>query len=315
MLPDEVDMPTAVVTVFGGTGFLGSAIVRKLLGQGAHVRVAARRPERLQPSEHPERLTTLQTDVRDVVSVAAALDGCQAVVNAVGLYVESGADTFKAVHVRAAENVARLAAKAGIERLVHLSGIGASAGSCSSYVRARADGEHRVSDSFRDATIMRASVLFGPGDSFLSTIDGITRLSPVFPLFGNGDTRMQPVYVGDVAEAVARALEDSTTRARICELGGPRVYTYREIIECVLDYRGRRRVLMPVPFGIWTIQAKLLAIIPNAPLTKDQVILMRNDNVVGEGVVTLEDLGITARSIEAMLPVCFRQSPGAAQSR
>ncbi len=315
MLPDEVDMPEAMITVFGGTGFLGSAIVRTLLRQGAHVRVAARRPERLQPSEHPERLTALQTDVTDVASVAAALDGCQAVVNAVGLYVERGADTFEAVHVRAAENVARLATQAGVEQLVHVSGIGASAGSSSSYVRARADGEQRVRDSFGDASILRPSVLFGPGDSFLSTIDVISRLSPVFPLFGDGDTRLQPVYVDDVAQAVARVLEDSTTRARICELGGPRIYTYREIIECVLDYRRRRRVLMPVPFGIWTVQAKLLAVVPNAPLTEDQVILMREDNVVGEGVVTLKDLGVTARSIEDMLPVCFRHVPGAGENR
>jgi len=182
-------------------------------------------------------------------------------------------------------------------------------------VRARADGEQRVRNCFGDAAILRPSVLFGPGDSFLSTIDGISRLSPVFPLFGNGDTRMQPVYVDDVAQAVARVLEDSTTCARICELGGPRIYTYREIIECVLDYRRRWRVLMPVPFGIWTVQAKLLAVVPNAPITEDQVILMRDDNVVGEGVVTLKDLGVTARSIEDMLPVCFRQGPGAAENR
>ncbi len=308
-------MPEAVITVFGGTGFLGSAIVRTLLQRGARVRIAARRPERLHPSEHPERLTTLQADITDVASVAAALDGCRAVVNAVGLYVEHGADTFEAVHVRAAGNVARLAAQAGVEQLVHVSGIGASADSSSSYVRARADGERRVSDSFGDASILRPSVLFGPGDSFLSTIDGISRLSPIFPLFGDGGTRMQPVYVDDVAEAVARVLEDSTTRARICELGGPRIYTYREIIECVLDYRRRRRVLMPVPFGIWIAQAKLLAVVPSAPLTVDQVILMRDDNVVDEGMMTLKDLGVTARSIEDMLPVCFRQDAGAAENR
>lgn len=296
-------MPAAVITVFGGTGFLGSAIIRTLLRRGTRVRVATRRPERMQSADHPESVIAVQADVRDEASVEAALEGSRAVVNAVGLYVEKGADTFESVHVRGAANVARLAARAGVKRLAHISGIGASTASSSSYVRARADGERLVNESFRDATIVRPSVLFGPGDSFLSTIDGISRLSPVFPLFGSGDTRMQPVFVDDVAEAVARILEDSATR--VSELGGPRVYTYREIIEAVLDYRSRRRVLLPIPLRLWTLQAKLLALLPNPPLTEDQVVLMRDDNVVGEGVVTFDDLGIAPRDLEALLPLCF----------
>ncbi len=304
-------MPAEVITVFGGTGFLGSAIVRTLLRRGTSVRVATRRPERMQSADHPEPVMAVQADVRDEASVEAALEGSRAVVNAVGLYVEKGADTFESVHVRGAANVARLAARAGVERLAHVSGIGASATSSSSYVRARADGERVVNESFRDATIVRPSVLFGPGDSFLSTIDGISRLSPVFPLFGSGDTRMQPVFVDDVAEAVARMLEDSATRAHVSELGGPRVHTYREIIEAVLDYRGRRRMLLPIPFTMWALQAKLLALVPNPPLTEDQVVLMRDDNIVGKDVVTLEDLGITPRDLKALLPLCFGQEPGA----
>jgi NADH dehydrogenase len=299
-----------VITVFGGTGFLGSAIVRTLLRQGSSVRVATRHPEREQTSDHPESVMAVQADVRDEASVEAALEGSRAVVNAVGLYVEKGADTFESVHVHGAGNVARLAARVGVERLVHVSGIGASTPSSSSYVRARAGGERIVNESYPDATIVRPSVLFGPGDSFLSAIDGISRLSPVFPLFGSGDTRMQPVFVEDVAEAVARILEDSATRARISELGGPRVYSYREIIEAVLHYRGRRRVLLPIPFGIWTLQARLLALMPDPPLTEDQVVLMRDDNVVGKGVATLDDLGIMPGNLETLLPLCFGQEPG-----
>ncbi len=299
-----------MITVFGGTGFLGSAIVRTLLRQGSSVRVATRHPEREQTSDHPESVVAVQADVRDEASVEAALEGSRAVVNAVGLYVEKGADTFESVHVHGAGNVARLAARVGVQRLAHVSGIGASTASSSSYVRARADGERIVTESYPDATIVRPSVLFGPGDSFLSAIDGLSRLSPVFPLFGRGDTRMQPVFVDDVAEAVARILEGSATSARISELGGPRVYTYREIIEAVLHYRGRRRVLLPIPFRLWTLQARLLALMPDPPLTEDQVALMRDDNVVGKGVVTLEDLGIMPRDLEALLPLCFGRKPG-----
>ena len=298
-------MPATVVTVFGGTGFLGSAIVRTLLGQGRSVRVAARHPARFQASDHPGPVTTIRADVRDDASVEAALEGAHAAVNTIGLYVEKGADTFASVHVRGAENVARLAARAGVERLVHVSGIGASSASPSPYVRARAEGERVVGERFAEATIVRPSVLFGPGDNFLAAIDGISRLSPVFPLFGIGDTRMQPVHVDDVAEAVARMIADPATRATVCELGGARVHTYREIIKAVLDFRGRRCVLLPVPFAVWTLQARLLSIVPNPPLTEDQVVLMRDDNVVGEGVVTFADLGMSPGDLVALLPQCL----------
>jgi len=304
-------MPAAVVTVFGGSGFLGSAIVRTLVTLGAHVRIGVRRPSRARPVDDADSVTALQADVRDEASVAAALEGSRAVVNAAGLYVEKGADTFQSVHVRGAANVARLAARAGVERLAHISGIGTSSASLSSYVRARADGEHAVREAFHDATIVRPSVLFGPGDAFLSTVDAITQSSPVFPLFGNGDTRMQPVFVDDVAEAVARMLVDPATRAEVSELGGPRVFTYREIIEALLAYRGRRRVLLPVPFAMWTLQAKLLALLPNPPLTEDQVMLMRDANVVGDGVIIFEHLGIVPGDLVALLPLCLGAKPGA----
>lgn len=298
-------MPATLVTVFGGTGFLGSVIVSTLLERGHGVRVATRRGGRARPAPESGSLQAVHADIRDAGSVEAALDGAWAAVNCVGLYVERGADTFTSVHVQGAATVARIAARAGVERVVHISGIGIDPASPSAYVRARADGERLVRENFPDATFVRPSVLFGHGDALLGAIDAITRFSPVFPLFGSGATRLQPVYVGDVAGAVARILDDDTSRAAVCELGGERVLTYREIVEAVLAYRGRRRLLLPVPFGLWALQAKLLSVLPNPPLTEDQVALMRDDNVVGEGSVTLQDLAITPGNLESLLPLCL----------
>ncbi len=191
------------VTVFGGTGFLGRAIVARLLEGNATVRIAARHPERIRIATPAEGLQLLRTDVRDVVSVARAVAGAQSAVNAVGLYLESRRETFDAVHVKGAGNVAEQAANAGVKTLVHVSGIGADAASPSKYVRARAEGERAALRGFGGTVIVRPSVLFGPGDAFLNTIDSITRAAPVFPLFGNGNTRLQPVYVGDAADGIA----------------------------------------------------------------------------------------------------------------
>lgn len=299
------EMSGLQVTVFGATGFLGRSVTARLLDAGMSVRIAARHPERLRFHAPDTRVALVQTDVRDPASVATAVEGAQAVVNAVGLYLESGAETFDAIHVQGARTVAETAARFGVKKLVHVSGIGASAASASKYVRARANGERVVRERFAGAVILRPSVLFGPGDAFLNTIDTITRAAPVFPLFGWGETRMQPVYVGDVADAVFRCIDGDAACGRICELGGPRIYTYRQVVELVLRFRRRKRPLLPVPFAVWWAQAKLLSLLPSPPLTEDQVALMRDDNVVGEGVVTLEDLGAAGHELETMLPQCL----------
>ncbi len=301
----RLDMAADLVTVFGGTGFLGREIVSRLAAQGTSVRIAARNPNRIRGDEPGERVSTVRADVCDDTSVAAAVAGAGSVINAVGLYVERGVETFDAVHIAGAARVARLAARAGVRRLVHVSGIGASVGSASRYVRARAEGERRVREHFEGATIVRPSVLFGPGDSLLASIDAITRAAPVFPLFGRGLTRLQPVYVGDVADALVRVLALPETGGRICELGGPDIFTYRELIDAVLNYRGRRRWLLPIPYSIWTVLAHLLSVLPSPPLTVDQVILMRDDNVVGGGVVTLADLVPTPHSLQPLIASCL----------
>ena len=241
-------------------------------------------------------------DVRDGATVAQAVRDSDAVVNAVGLYVEQGEATFQAVHVDGAREVARAAREAGIWRLVHISGIGADVNSESSYVRSRALGERAVREACPEAIILRPSVLFGQGDALFRSLAAITRISPVFPLFGDGSTRLQPVFVGDVAEAVVKAVGSPSTRGKVYELGGPRVYRYKELVELVLctpeakEGPGSGAVLcLGVP-------SSLLGLLPNPPLTRDQVILMKRDNVVSDTALTFADLSITPRTVEAALP-------------
>ncbi len=286
------------VAVLGGTGYLGSACVRKLMAAGWEVRVVCRRP-----GQSSAGCETAVADVRDAAALASAFEGVRAVVNAVGLYVQHGDETFEAVHVRGAANAGAAAGKAGAERLVHVSGIGADARSRSAYVRARAEGEQAARAAFAGADIVRPSVLFGPGDGFLGSLDALTRFAPVVPLFGDGTTRLQPVFVDDVAAAVAAILEADP--GRVYELGGPRALSYREIVALVLAFRHRRRVLMPVAFPLWEGLARVAAALPSPPLTTDQLALLREHNEVGEGVATFADLGIAPRDLEALLGRCL----------
>ncbi len=294
-------MATDLVTVFGGTGFLGRAIVKRLRRANRRVRVASRHPA----AEPAEGVEQVQADIRDEAAVGAAVVGAGAVVNAVALYVEKGHETFDAVHVQGAVNLARQAKHHGLQALVHISGIGADPTSSSPYVRARAEGEQRVKKAFERATLLRPSVLFGPNDAFLRTLDDLTRLLPVVPLFGTGETRLQPVYVGDVAEAVAAALDQPDAAGKTYELGGAEAYTYRTLLAHVLRYRTRRRVLLPVPFSLWEAMARLMSVLPAAPVTRDQIALMRQDNVVSPNAASFTDLGITPRTLTELLSRCL----------
>ncbi len=297
-------MTPMIATLFGGTGFLGGHIAARLSQAGATVRVAVRNPENAGRDQGPGpgEVVPLRADVRDEAAVAAAVAGAGAVINAVGLYLEQGGATFQAVHVEGAGRVARAAAAAGVPRLVHISGIGAEPRSPSAYVRARAAGEAAVRAAFGGATILRPSVLFGPGDAFFNTLAGLARTSPVLPLFGRGQTRLQPVYVGDVAEAVARALTDATAPGRTFELGGPETYSYRELLIVTLVQINRRRLLLPLPFPLWHGLARVAALLSSPPLTRDQVILMEQDNVVSPDAYGFAELGIEARPVEEILP-------------
>jgi NADH dehydrogenase len=298
------------VTVFGGSGFLGRRIVRHLAAGGARVRIAVRRPERaafLARFGRPGQITPVHADVWDAATVAPALDAADAVVNTVGHYVERRGVSFEAIHGQGARQVADAATAAGVRRLVHISGIGADPASASSYVRARAAGERLVRAAFPAATILRPSVMFGPGD-FLNRLARLARVMPAMPLFGSGEVKLQPVYVEDVAAAVAAALATPEAAGKLYELGGPRVYSYRALVQLVLDLTRRRRLLLPVPYGLWTALAALMAPLPQRPISRDQVKLMEQDNVVSPDALGFADLGISATPLEAVAPSYLRRA-------
>lgn len=298
-------MASGAVVVFGGTGFLGRRIVARLRRDYDEVRAAARHAFPVSQAAADDvsgRVVSRRASILDEAATSAATSGCCAVVNAVGLYAEEGEATFRSVHVDGAERLARIATGAGVARLIHVSGIGADPRSRSGYVRARAEGEARAKAAFPGATILRPSVMFGPGDSFLNALDRITRLAPAIPLFGDGGMRLQPVFVDDVAEAVARALRDPATQGKTIELGGPEALTYRAIIERLLAHKGRRRALVPLPFPAWRALARLGSVLPRPPITTAQVVLMSKDNVVDPAGLTLEDLGIRPRSLQEIMP-------------
>lgn len=296
-----------LVTIYGGSGFVGRHIVRALARRGWRVRIAVRRPDlagHLQPLGTVGQIMAVQANLRYPDSVRAAAEGADAVVNCVGILFESGRQKFDAVQAEGAKAVARAAADVGA-RLVHLSAIGADAKSASIYSRTKAAGEAAVQAADPAATILRPSIIFGPEDDFFNRFAGLARFMPALPLVGGGETRFQPVFVGDVAEVVARAL-DGARQGRTLELGGPAVKTFRELLEYVLEVTGRSRLLLPLPFGLATLQAKVLQFAPRPMLTPDQVELLKVDNIVSEAAKaegrTLEGLGVSPTAMEAVVP-------------
>ena len=295
----------ATVVVFGGTGFLGRRLVEHLTTEGATVRVAVRHPDQARSILRAAGLNKIDVfgaDVRDPASVAAALAGAGAVVNAVSAYVEKGGVTFEAVHVQGAETVARESVAGGIARLMHISGIGADPDSGSPYIAARGRGELMVKQAFPGATIIRPGAMFGRGDALFGAVADMARLLPVLPLIGGGRMRLQPVFVEDVAEAVASSLADPGTAARIYELAGPKVYALRDLFEYTLRLIGKRRLLVPIPFILGEIQARLLELLPYPPLTTGQVDLLKLDSVASGLRPGFTELNIRPKSIEEIVP-------------
>ncbi len=301
-------MSIRVVTVFGGTGFLGRGVVRHLRNHELSVRIASRHPDRgrgLFGSDDPQ-LQSVEADIHDRHAVADALAGAYGVVNAVSLYVEHGRETFHSVHVEAAQRMAAQAQRAGVERLAHVSGIGADAASSSLYIRKRGEGELAVRAAFADALLIRPAVMFGPNDAFLTTILALLRRLPIYPMFGRGLTRLQPADVEDVAEAIARGLQRTEMRAITFECGGPRVYSYEELLKTVAREAGLKPILMPFPFAAWHALTWIAEMLPSPPLTRNQVELMQLDTVASPNMPGFGELGISPHSVEDTLRQMLR---------
>jgi uncharacterized protein YbjT (DUF2867 family) len=303
----------SVATVFGGSGFLGRYVVRRLASQGHVVRVAVRntaRANNLRPMGQVGQVVPLFASLTDEATVARAVEGAELVVNLVGILAENRKGDFDRLHAEGASRIARSAATAGVGRMVHMSAIGAAADSPSAYGRSKAAGEAAVLSAFPGATILRPSLVFGPEDNFFNRFAAITRVSPVMPVF-SGDTRMQPVYAGDVADAVRRVLVDHGTMGQVFELGGPKVWTFRELLGFILQETRRKRRLVEMPMGLARLQASVLEHVPGKPLTRDQLTMLSRDNVVSSGAAGLEALGIAPTPLELIVPgYLARYQPG-----
>ena len=307
--PSSIAMPMQnLVTVFGGSGFIGTQAVRGLAKAGWRIRVAVRNPSlahdmRLQGDVG--QVDVVQANVRDQASVARALAGAHAAINLVAVLYERGRQTFQALHVDAARNVAQAARDAGVQRLIQMSALGADPASASAYARSKAQGEQAVRQAFPGAVVVRPSIVFGPGDAFFNRFAAMAAMSPVLPLIGGGVTRFQPVYVGDVAQALARLTGEPAAPGQTYELGGPAILSFRELMEMMLAQTGQRRFLAPVPYSVANLLGAggdLAKVLIAPPITADQVRLLKSDNVVSGAHPGLEALGITPTRLEAVLP-------------
>jgi NADH dehydrogenase len=294
-----------IVTVFGASGFIGRNIVRELAKRGVRVNAVCRNPEHakfLKPMGVVGQVTPMRADITDPDAIARAVNGASAVINLVGILHSSGRNTFEAIQATAPGLIAKAAKQTGAAKMIHVSAIGANANSDAAYASTKAQGEEAVRGVFPQATILRPSIVFGPNDAFFNRFAGMAMLSPALPLIGGGRTKFQPVYVDDVADAAMAALDLPEAMGRTYELGGPAVFTFRELMELTLKEIRRKRLLVELPFWAAKIQATVLELLPSPPLTRDQVELLKTDNVVAEGARTLADLGIEATAVDAILP-------------
>jgi uncharacterized protein YbjT (DUF2867 family) len=293
------------VAVIGASGFIGRYIVKRLAARGSVIAAVVRNVDSakfLQPMGDVGQIARLGANLLDEARLAAAIAGADAVINLAGILSESGRQRFDAIHHQGPGRLGALAAAAGVKRVVHVSALGADPAAPSAYSRSKAAGEQALRSGFPRATILRPSVVFGPEDDFFNRFARLAQLLPALPLIGGGKTRFQPVYVGDVADAVMAVLDDPATQGQTYELGGPRIYTFKALMAFILAETRRKRLLMPVPWTVARLQGALLQLLPNPPLTLDQVRSLERDNVVSPGARTLTDLGITPETVEAIVP-------------
>ncbi len=298
-----------LVTVVGGSGFVGRHIVRELASRGYRVRVACRRPDlagHVLPLGSPGQIVTVQANIRYPASLAAACEGAYAVINLTGVLFGSGAQSFDAVHVFGAEAVAKAAKAAKAKLLIQLSAIGADTESKSAYARSKGQGEAKAAAAFQGAMIVRPSIVFGPEDKFFNQFANMARFAPALPLIGGGKTLFQPVFVGDVALSIANLIDRGVADGKIYELGGPEQMSFKQVLQFILKTIQRKRLLLPLPFGFASLLGAVAGLLPKPFITMDQVELLKSDNVVSEAAEkqgrTLQGLGVVARSVEAIVP-------------
>ena len=292
------------ITVFGGTGFIGRHLVALLLRSGATVRVAVRHPGRVQvATESPQAPELIQADVLDDVAIGAAVAGADAVINLVGILTETASQTYRAIHVEGARRIALAAHRHGVMRVIHISALGASPTSPAISDQTKAEGEQAVRAAFPQATIVRPSLAFGEDDHFFNRFAAMIRSSPILPLIGGGTTKFQPVFVDDIAAGLLELLKRPETTGKTYEFGGTRVYSFKVLLELLMTALNRRRVLISIPFALAEMQAGLVEFLPNPPLTRDQVRLLKTDKVVSGVEPTLGDLGVQPWPLEEFLGV------------
>ncbi|WP_288904980.1 complex I NDUFA9 subunit family protein [uncultured Sneathiella sp.] len=300
-----------LITIFGGSGFIGRHLVGRLASKGYQIRLAVRDPEsaaQLMTQGVVGQIAGVKTNVRDQQSVERAVAGAEIVINLVGILYEKGAQNFGRLHVDAAERIAAAAKSAGAKQLIHMSALGAEKNHESAYARSKAVGEELAAKEFPGATILRPSVVFGLDDDFFNRFASILSLAPVFPLADGGKMKMQPVWVEDLADAIVRIIETPAQQGKTWELTGPDVYSFKELLEKVLTFTGRKCVLMPVPSGAMSIMACVMALAPGRPqLTPDQVKLLKHDNVASGEFPNLQDLGIQPATVDAVVPEYLRR--------
>lgn len=305
-----MDLQNKKIVVFGGSGFIGTQVVQRLADAGAQVVIPCRSAEQakhLQPLGDVGQVVLIQANVLDLTTIPPLLNGAYGVVNLIGILFEKGNATFEHMHTEVPKTIAAAAKEQGVERFVQISALGADNDSDSKYARTKAGGETAVKQHFAQSTILRPSIVFGPEDNFFNMFAQMAQYSPALPLIGGGKTKFQPVYVENVADAVIKGIVDASTAGKTYELAGPQVYTFKEILQFILKTTGRKRCLVPLPFGCAKFKAMFLQHLPKPPLTPDQVTLLKYDNVKAADSLGLKELGIERHSVEGIVPQYLEQ--------